>query len=126
MGKTRHIFKDFQIKKYDHFYEIKFDDDIGESICYSHASLLQSIFEQINFHIPVIDEYGNLNENITKDFIKSKLIRPGEITNACIILLSNKEKYIEPFDNSEKYIEESIKFIMDKSNQGYYIIFEKD
>lgn len=131
MGLGLNIFKDYKIKQYDEFYdnyETEYIDNQDTSVGYTNVSNIQSILELTGQSIP---RYEWLGHNMKK----LELIEPKEMSEnikRSLELLSREENprnirgefIFEDVKNEHVNLVEWLEYLLEKSNEGYYLVFD--
>lgn len=131
MGLGLNIFKDYKIKQYDEFYdnyETEYIDNQDTSVGYTNVSNIQSILELTGQSIP---RYEWLGHNMKK----LELIEPKEMSEnikRSLELLSREENprnirgefIFEDVKNEHVNLVEWLEYLLEKCNEGYYLVFD--
>ena len=133
MGLTLTWFKEYSIKD-EGLIKVSYHDAGEYSFCYANANAVLCTFGQIKY-IPTLENLFEKEEGYTtnevKKEIESKLILPNDMVKICKTLLSDVPRYIEPYFNEESMdtvedLVDDVRMIKEKSEQGYYVVFESE
>lgn len=123
MSATLTWFKDYSVEEKGYI-KTKFHDADEQSIGYRYITVLNDIFKQIRC-VPQIEMFDDNEDGFTAERIEKQMILPNDMVEICDTLLSDAQKFIEPYLNGQPMTDiiEWISMIREKSVQGYYVAF---
>lgn len=133
MGLTLTWFKEYSVKDKG-LIKVSYHDAGEYSFCHANANAVLCTFGQIKC-IPKMEtlfvkEEGFTVNEVKKEF-ESKLIPPNDMIKICETLLSDIPRFIKPYFNKESMdtvedLVDDVRMIKEKSEQGYYVVFESE
>ena len=133
MGLTLTWFKEYGVIDGD-LIKVRFCGGDEYDFCFANADAVMRTFGHIK-RIPKMEtlfdkEDGFTVNKVEKEF-ESKLIPPNDMIKICETLLSDIPRFIEPHFNKESMdtVEDLVNYvhmINEKSEQGYYVVFETE
>lgn len=133
MGLGLNIFKDYKIYPYNELYddyETKYIDNQDTSVGYTNVSNIQAVLELTGKSIP---RYERLGHNMKE----LELVEPNEMSSNIKLALELLSKEENPrnirgefvFENVEREhsaLVDWLEYLLEKSNEGYYLVFDWD
>ena len=133
MGLGLNIFKDYKIYPYNELYddyETKYIDNQDTSVGYTNVSNIQAVLELTGKPIP---RYEWLGHNMRE----LELVEPNEMSGNIKLALELLSKEENPRNTRGEFVFEDVKrernalvdwleYLLEKSNKGYYLVFDWD
>lgn len=133
MGLGLNIFKDYKIYPYNELYddyETKYIDNQDTSVGYTNVSNIQAVLELTGKPIPRYEWLGHNMKEL-------ELVEPNEMSGNIKLALELLSKEENPrnirgefvFENVEREhsaLVDWLEYLLEKSNEGYYLVFDWD
>ena len=133
MGLGLNIFKDYKIYPYNELYddyETKYIDNQDTSVGYTNVSNIQAVLELTGKSIPRYEWLGHNMKEL-------ELVEPNEMSGNIKLALELLSKEENPrnirgefvFENVEREhsaLVDWLEYLLEKSNEGYYLVFDWD
>lgn len=133
MGLGLNIFKDYKIYPYNELYddyETKYIDNQDTSVGYTNVSNIQAVLELTGKSIPRYEWLGHNMKEL-------ELVEPNEMSSNIKLALELLSKEENPrnirgefvFENVEREhsaLVDWLEYLLEKSNEGYYLVFDWD
>ena len=133
MGLGLNIFKDYKIYPYNELYddyETKYIDNQDTSVGYTNVSNIQAVLELTGKPIPRYEWLGHNMKEL-------ELVEPNEMSSNIKLALELLSKEENPrnirgefvFENVEREhsaLVDWLEYLLEKSNEGYYLVFDWD
>lgn len=133
MGLGLNIFKDYKIYPYNELYddyETEYIDNQDTSVGYTNVSNIQAVLELTGKPIPRYEWLGHNMKEL-------ELVEPNEMSGNIKLALELLSKEENPrnirgefvFENVEREhsaLVDWLEYLLEKSNEGYYLVFDWD